>query len=309
MPDLDGKKSDQYQFLQQMSTEKLKSIVRADFESGDSEDAANDEFITRVMEVIAKREEEDPTAPHFDVEAGWKDFEENYCPTEGQTIDEYGDNKQNKLVHESSKNEEQADLKAPQPKRADHRFLRVITIAAAVVCLCAVAANAFEINIFKMFAQWTQEIFQFHTEEVSSQGAKYTSDTMLETSQTLEDALKKAGITQPVSPKWIPKGFAFSGIKSYLDIAEPMYTALYEDETTGHTIIVSVNVHKKPQASVQEKDDSQVSVYIAGEIDHYIMENNDVLTATWFADNLECSIMGEISESDMEAMINSIYEE
>ncbi|BAK99242.1 hypothetical protein OBV_20440 [Oscillibacter valericigenes Sjm18-20] len=149
MPDLDGKKSDSYQFLEQMSTEKLKSIARADFESGDSDDAANDEFITRVMEVIAQRDEEDPTAPHFDVEAGWKDFQENYCPTEEKTIDVYGDNKQNKLVHESSKNEEQADLKAPQPKRAGHRFLRIITIAAAVVCLCAVAANAFEINIFK----------------------------------------------------------------------------------------------------------------------------------------------------------------
>ncbi|BAK98738.1 hypothetical protein OBV_31290 [Oscillibacter valericigenes Sjm18-20] len=309
MPDLDGKKSDSYQFLEQMSTEKLKSIARADFESGDSDDAANDKFITRVMEVIAQRDEEDPTAPHFDVEAGWKDFQENYCPTEEKTIDVYGDNKQNKLVHESSKNEEQADLKAPQPKRAGHRFLRIITIAAAVVCLCAVAANAFEINIFKMFAQWTQEIFQFHTEEISSQGAKYTSGTVLDSSQTLEDALKKAGITQPVSPKWIPEGFTFVTMDAYPNIGEPLYTALYENETTGHTIIVSVNVHKKPQASVQEKDDSQVSVYTAGEIDHYIMENNDVLTATWFADNLECSIMGEISESDMEAMINSIYEE
>ncbi len=309
MPDLDDMNHSSYEFLERMSTEKLKSIVRADFESGDSEDAANDEFITRVLEVIAQREEEDPAAPHFDVETGWKDFQENYCPTEGKTIHVYGDNKQNKLVHESSKNEEQADLKAPQPKRAGHRFLRIITIAAAVVCLCAVAANAFEINIFKMFAQWTQEIFQFHTEEVSSQGAEYTSGTVLDSSQTLEDALMEAGITQPVSPKWIPQGFVFSGMKAYVDIAEPMYTALYEDETTDHTIIVSVNVHQKPQASLQEKDDSQVTVYTAGGIYHYIMENNDVLTATWFADNLECSIMGEISESEMEAMINSIYEE
>jgi len=307
MPDLDGKKNDQYQFLEQMSTEKLRSIVRADFESGDSDDVANDEFISHVMEVIAQREEEDPSAPHFDVEAGWKDFQENYCPTEEKLIHINSD-KKNKLIHKH-KNEEQADLKAPQPKRAGHRFLRVLAVAAAIICLCAVTASAFEINIFKMFAQWTQEIFQFHTEEVSSQGAEYASGTMLDTSQTLEGALIEAGITQPVSPKRIPAGFVFSGMKAYVDIAEPMYTALYEDETTDHTIIVSVNVHQKPQASVQEKDDSQVTVYTAGGIDHYIMENNDVLTATWFADNLECSIMGEISESEMEAMINSIYEE
>jgi hypothetical protein len=200
-------------------------------------------------------------------------------------------------------------LKAPQPKRAGHRFLRVLAVAAAIICFCAVTASAFEINIFKMFAQWTQDIFQFHTEEVSSQGAEYTSGTVLDTSQTLEDALTEAGITQPVSPKWIPEGFTFVTMDAYPDLGEPLYTALYENETTGHTIIVSVNVHQKPQASVQEKDDSQVTVYTVGKIDHYIMENNDVLTATWFADNLECSIMGEISELDMEAMINSIYEE
>ncbi|WP_312636532.1 DUF4367 domain-containing protein [Oscillibacter sp.] len=308
MPDLGDMNSGSYQFLERMSTEKLKNIVRADFESGDSDDAANDEFITRVMEVIAQREEEDPSAPHFDVDAGWKDFQKNYCPTREESIHVNSNIQQNELVHKN-KNEEQADLKAPQPKRAGHRFLRIITIAAAVVCLCAVAANAFEINIFKMFAQWTQDIFQFHTEEVSSQGAEFTSGTELDTSQTLEDALTEAGITRPASPKWIPEGFAFSGVKSYLDIGEPMYTALYEDETTDRTVIVSVIVHEHPQAAIQEKGSSQVTVYQSGGVDHYIMQNEDALVATWFVDNLECSITGKIAESEMETMINSIYEE
>ncbi len=96
---------------------------------------------------------------------------------------------------------------------------------------------------------------------------------------------------------------------AYPDIGEPLYTAVYENETTCNTIIMSVNVHQKSQAFIHETDDSQVTVYTAGEIDHYMMKNNDVLTATQFAGPLECSIMGEISESDMESMINSIYEE
>lgn len=302
MPDLDDMSSGSYQFLERMSTEKLKSIVRADFESEDTDDTANDEFITRVLEVIAQREEGNPAAPHFDVEAGWKDFQENYRPTENQkTLVDCTDKEIEK--------ERQADLKASQPKRAGHRFLRVVAIAAAVICLCAVAANAFEINIFKMFAQWTQEIFQFHTEEVSLQGAAYTSGTMLDQSQTLEAALAEAGISQPVSPKWIPEGFNFSGLKSYPDITDPLYTALYENETTDGTIIVSVSVHQKPQSTVREKDGNRVTVYVANKIEHYMMKNNDSLTATWFADHLECSIMGEISEMEMETMINSIYGE
>lgn len=302
MPDLDDMNHGSYEFLERMSTEKLKSIVRADFESEDTEDAANDELITRVLEVIAQREEADPAAPHFDVEAGWNDFQKNYRPTENQKISVDGDEKE-------SKKERQADLKAPQPKRAGHRFLRVVAIAAAIICVCAVTASAFEINIFKMFAQWTQEIFQFHTEEVSSQGAEYTSGTVLDSSQTLETALAEAGITQPVSPKWIPEGFAVVTTDAFSDIAEPIYSVLYEHESTAQTIIVSVIVHQKPQSAVQEKDEGQVTVYTASGVDHYMMENNDVVTATWFVDHLECSIIGEITETEMEAMINSIYGE
>ena len=48
---------------------------------------------------------------------------------------------------------------------------------------------------------------------------------------------------------------------------------------------------------------------MAGDTEHYLMENNDLLTATWLVDHLECSIIGDISETEMEAMINSIYEE
>lgn len=302
MPDLDDMNHSSYEFLERMSTEKLKSIVRADFESEDIGDTANDEFITRVLEVIAQREEADPAAPHFDVEAGWNNFQKNYRPTENQKSSVDGSERESEKAR-------QADLKTLQPKRAGHRFLRAVAIAAAIICVCAVTASAFEINIFKMFAQWTQEIFQFRTEEVSSQGAEYTSGTVLDSSQTLETALAEAGITQPVSPKWIPEGFALSGLKSYLDIAEPMFTALYEDETTGHTIIVSVIVHQKSQASVREKDEAQVDIYVAGNAEHYLMENNDSLTATWFVDHLECSIIGDILETEMEAMINSIYEE
>lgn len=129
----------------------------------------------------------------------------------------------------------------------------------------------------------------------------------MDESQTLESALAEANITLAVSPKWIPDGFDLSGLKSYLEITDPMFTALYENETTGHAIIVSVIVHQKSQAAIREKDESQVDVYTASNTEHYIMENNDSLTATWFASNLECSIMGQITEEEMETMINSIY--
>ena len=49
--------------------------------------------------------------------------------------------------------------------------------------------------------------------------------------------------------------------------------------------------------------------YRKNNIEHYIMSNEGVLTAAWITDNLECGIVGKISTEEMEAMIDSIYEE
>ncbi len=306
MPDLESGKNRSYHFLNKISTEELKRILQEDFESEGSDDPENDVFITHVMEVIAERESGESSTPGFDIAAGWDDFQKNYRPEADAPILMCDDEK---LAEFIQNNKSQVVSKAPQPKRAGHKFLRIAILAAVAMCICAVAASVLEINIVKMFARWTQDIFQFRSEQITSQGVTYLSGTMLNQDQTLQDALEEVGVTKPVSPKWIPDGFSYSGSKSFTEVAEPMFTALYEDETTDRTIIVSVNIHQAPISSIQEKDSSPVDLYQVDGVDYYIMQNNGVEVATWFIDNLECSIMGEISKAEMEMMINSIYEE
>lgn len=106
---------------------------------------------------------------------------------------------------------------------------------------------------------------------------------------------------------WIPEGFTFSGLKVYDDLPEPMLTALYENNSTGCVIIITVNIHQEPKASIHEKDENDVEVYQINGIDHYIMNNNDQITAVWFINELECSITGGVSEDDLKTMIKSIY--
>lgn len=142
-----------------------------------------------------------------------------------------------------------------------------------------------------------------------SQSAGYESGTFLDASQTLQSILDEQHIVDAVSPQWIPEGFELSAFTAYPDIDVPTYAALYENPVTEQTIIASVMVHHEPQAAMQEKDSSGVTIFKANDVEHYIMNNNDKLVATWFSENLECSITGEISEGDMETMINSIYEE
>ena len=51
-----------------------------------------------------------------------------------------------KLAEFIQNNKSQVVSKAPQPKRAGHKFLRIAILAAVAMCICAVAASALEIN-------------------------------------------------------------------------------------------------------------------------------------------------------------------
>ena len=63
------------------------------------------------------------------------------------------------------------------------------------------------------------------------------------------------------------------------------------------------------QEKAFEKDDIAVEELEIGGITHYIFENLGVRTAVWSKENIECSISGDISDSDIKQMIYSIYEE
>lgn len=307
MPDLDNDKNSPYSFLNRLNTETLKQILQDDFESEDSDTPENDEFITCVMEVIAQREEETAKYPEFDVDAGWRDFQQNYQPKEEAAVPVCGETSPDGLI-ENNEQERQADLKPQRPRRAIQRVLRIAVIAAIVASLCMAAANALEVNIFKMVAQWTQDIFQFRSETSISQNAAYESGVFLEDDQTLKGLLTEENITQLVYPKWIPEGYAFVESKFFPD-DEPLFVATYKSESSEKLITVSVIAHSEPEGSWIEKDEGDVTIYVKNDIEHYIMSNNSLLVSAWFTGNLECFIGGEISETEMKTMIDSIYEE
>lgn len=308
MPGPDHEKNSPYSFLNRLSTKTLKQILQDDFESDDPGTLENDEFITRVMEVMAQREAETSKFPKFDVDAGWRDFQQNYQPREGDVVPVCGDPVPGGLI-ENNGHARQAGLKPRRPGRVAKRVLRAAVIAAIVASLCAAAASALEVNIFKMVAQWTQDIFQFHSETNISQNTVYESGVFLEDSQTLKGLLAEENITQPVCPTWVPAGYAFCGADTVFNADTRMFISVYESEIEENPIVVTVVAHKEPQGLIAEKDDMDVTAYVKDGIEHYIMTNVGVLVSSWFIDNLECFISGNISESEMKAMIDSIYEE
>lgn len=308
MPDLDCEKNSPYQILNRLATGTLKQILRDNFESEGSSTPENDEFITCVMEVVAQREADDPKFQKFDVDAGWRDFQQNYQPREEAAAPVCGETALDGLI-EKNERERQIKLKVPQPKRTAHRILRIAVVAAIVACLCAAAASAFQVNIFKMVAHWTQDIFQFRSEETISHNAEYESGTSLKDDQTLKGLLTEESIIPRVYPKWIPDGYTFLESSACTDAEEPIFVSLYENEAVENPITVLVVVHNEPRGMWTEKDAGDVTVYEKNNVKHYIMSNNGALGSMWFVDNFECSITGNVSELEMKMMIDSIYEE
>lgn len=308
MPDLDHEKNGPYPFLNRLNTETLKQILRDDFESEDSGTPENDGFIACVMEVIAQRETEMEKISQFDVDAGWRDFQQNYQPGEEAAVPVCGGTASDGL-NENNGRERQADLKPQRPGRAIRHVLRIAVIAAIVAGLCMAAASALEVDIFKMVAHWTQDIFQFRSETSISSNAVYESGVFLEDDQTLKGLLTEENITQSVYPKWIPEGYTFFESKAFPNDDDPLFMAKYKSESSEKPITVSVIAHSEPEGSWIEKDEGNVVIYVKNDIEHYIMSNNGLLVTAWFTGNLECGICGMVSEAEMETMIDSIYEE
>ena len=308
MSDLDHERNSPRHFLNRLSTETLKQILQDAFESEDSDSPENDEFITCVMEVIAQREIETSECSKFDVDAGWRDFRRYYQPEEEADASVCGGTVPAGLIEDKGQDKE-TDLNSRRPGRAVHYILRAAAIAVTVASLCIVAAGAIEVNIFEMVAEWTQDIFQFRSEASTSQDAVYETGVFLEDDQTLKGLLEEEGITQPVYPKWIPEGYTFLESIAVFDVEEPMFVSVYENEAVENPITVVAIAHKEPQGMTAEKDNGDVIVYVKNNIKHYVMTNCGILVSSWFTDNLECSITGNISELEMKVMIDSIYEE
>lgn len=308
MSDLDHERNSPRHFLNRLSTETLKQILQDDFESEDSDSPENDEFITCVMEVIAQREIETSECSKFDVDAGWRDFRRYYQPEEEADASVCGGTAPAGLIKDKGQDKE-TDLNSRRPGRAVHCILRAAAIAVTVASLCIAAASAIEVNIFEMVAEWTQDVFQFRSETSTSQDAEYEAGVFLEDDQTLKGLLEEAGITQRVYPKWIPEGYTCFELKSFPNDDEPLFIAKYRSESPEKPITVSVIAHSEPEGMWTEKNVGDVVSYVKNDIEHYIMNNNDLLVSTWYIGNLECSIYGGLSESDMKTMIDSIYEE
>ena len=264
-----------------LPTEELQEILRK-HAHGELETEPDTDELYYIMEVLARRrEEEDPRAFRSDEEA-LADFRKNYM----------------------SKAKQESRTKVIQ---FPSRFLKTVAAVLVAVLILAVGtsvtAEAFQIDIWGKFANWTKEIFQFTDTPQGTTAANPEQEYNAEL-KSLQDALVQNGIMEEIVPTWLPKEYIFSDINVVCSPREKSISAKFE--RNDEKLIISIRQTIGVPANQVEKNDDLLEAYVVNGVEYYIFSNTETLQAAWSIGEFECIIIGKITLEEMKAMIDSI---
>lgn len=293
--------------LEQLSTEELEELLRLDFDAPKNNALSTDDIL-RILDVIEKRECSDQAENAAEVERAWESFQKDYMPTAGD---------------EDSLHEEDAAGEIPReggpavPHRSPrHRIFRTSLIAAIIVLLSLMlAAQVAGINLFKLIGTWTEETFHLtnstgvmeNREPASSISGSTNADGKIQY-DSLSDALEDNGVSANTIPSWWPAGFSLSQLSvSQMQNTTIIY-CLYEKEDESYTFSVRMLTAQENDPTIYEKDGNTVIQYKKGGVIHYIISNINTAQAIWTDDSTIYTISGQLTKTEIEKMIDSIYE-
>lgn len=137
-------------FLNKMSTDELKNMLRVDCFSDDNQ-KLDDDTISEVLQIISQRETD---TRNIDAGILWENFKTEYLPN----IDMF---KENNDIREC--------LPKDVPHRKSFRFVKYAVIAALLCLLLGnYVAFAHGVNVFEYIANWNDETFHFEITDTIS---------------------------------------------------------------------------------------------------------------------------------------------
>ncbi len=288
---------DPYQFLDRISTEELQRLLREDFKSEDEGTVEHDEFITKVMEVIAKREESEPSVPTIDPAAGWEDFQKNYYPTEEDPVLLCDDAQLKSLNQKYRVVKSVPQSSAPGRIRSFQRVAVVVAAAIGIFMSGLVVAQAAGLDVFGAMARWTDETFHF-----------VITPTTNHEVEAFCSALDEYDISTEYAPTWLPEGFVAD--EPEVTKTKRLLAVSARFKNSKNEIIFTVTKYDSEDViyfSSYEKEVGEAIPYMNGKQLFYIFENTNSTTAAWSdGDTLTINICGQISTDDMKSIIDSI---
>lgn len=281
-------KNKRYAHLDQLSTQKLEDILRADLEL---QERGNSDMVLYIMEVIEKRENGKSLENRADAERALKEFHELYNTSDdsvGQSLYPANTVGDTPLQHSET----------PTPQTKNRHFLRRLFISAAAAAIITIflvpSALGYE-TFYEMVGSWTDSTFQF-----------VKKDNADNIDVVWQEELNTYGILASVLPTKIPQDF----VLQEWDIVEQEvsgdieFVSFYLRDKTS--LMISATRYNQSKSAAIEKDTTEVEEYRVGGITYYLFENLSQRVAAWHVDNIECIISGDISIDEIKMMIDSI---
>lgn len=271
----------EYTHYDSLSTEELQEILRK-HANGELETEPDTDELYYIMEVLARRrEQQNPQAFRSDEEA-LADFRKHYIPKKKDAV-------RSKVIR--------------FPSRI---FKTVAAVLAAVLILVvgtSITAEALQIDLWGKFATWTKEIFQFSDftqgTTVANPEKEYNAEL-----KSLQDALAKENVADKLVPTWMPKGYISKDLQVMRSPRALNVYAIYEKD--GSELVINIRQTIGVPAHQVEKNDDLLEVYTVNGVDYYIFSNTETLQVAWSIGEFECQIGGKITLEEMKEMINSI---
>lgn len=286
----ENKKQQLRSMLAGKSTAELEELLALEAANLDAAEP-NADFIATVLEVMAEREsaqDEELT------EQAWKDFQEYYSLRKQEETES---DKDEEAPHDHRRKTEHRQR---SPKIS--RVIRIGVVAAVLTLL--LGSTVFGWNFFRAVADWTEETFHFLT------GQEWKGQKEQHAFYLLQKAIEKKADT-PAVPMWAPDGTIANGLPSKNDRTDRFVVrAAYTVGTREFTI--RITIHDTPPelyTGTYQKDATVEEDYYAGSICHYIVGNNETVSAMWVNGCVEGYIQGELTVEELQKMIDSIYEE
>lgn len=123
--------------------------------------------------------------------------------------------------------------------------------------------------------------------------------------QQLHNEVTTHDVTVPIVPMWLPEGFELAELKT-LQVYDKIkvYACFMRNE---ESIAITYRISPKITEAQYEREKGSADYYDVDGVNHTLVHNNDVWTASWVNKPVECVIATNLEKEDLCKTIKSIY--
>ena len=185
---------------------------------------------------------------------------------------------------------------------------RVAAAAAVLVMLLVpiVPQKAGAESLWDALVRWTTGIVEFFgPHDNNHRIVNYEFKTNNPGLQQIYDDVVDLGVTEPVVPMWLPEGYE---LVEYEIVQQPASTRVHSEFQNGSNhIIFCVDIYVSDASRMYQKDENDAEYYEHSGVVHQILQNYEKDIVVWSLSNVECLLVIDCQEDNLEEILKSIY--